>query len=99
MPHYDYHCSTCGHEAEVFQKISEDALRICPSCGKETFERLVSKSSFALRGSGWYADGYGAKPSSGADSAKAGAEPKAAEPKAAEPRAAEPKPKTAKSDD
>lgn len=67
MPNYDYHCSSCGHEAEVFQKISEDPLRVCPSCGKESFERLVSRSSFALRGSGWYADGYGGKPAAGGE--------------------------------
>lgn len=62
MPSYEYHCSNCGHDAEIFQKIAEAPLKSCPECGKDTFERLISQSSFALRGSGWYADGYGAKP-------------------------------------
>ena len=61
MPLYDYRCSSCEHEEEVSQKISDAPLTVCPSCGKGSFERLVSRSSFALRGSGWYADGYAAK--------------------------------------
>lgn len=96
MPNYDYHCSSCGHEAEVFQKISEAPLRVCPSCGKESFERLVSRSSFALRGSGWYADGYGAKPASGGDKGP-GAEKPAAE--GVTPKSETKKAETKKADD
>ena len=35
MPTYEYECKTCSHKFEVFQSISEDALKICPECGKE----------------------------------------------------------------
>lgn len=59
MPIYEYKCESCGKEQEISQKISDDALTTCPLCGKEALERLVSASSFALKGSGWYADGYG----------------------------------------
>lgn len=61
MPNYDYRCTACGAELELFQRISEAPLRTCPQCGKDGLERLISPSSFALKGSGWYADGYGAK--------------------------------------
>lgn len=60
MPNYDYVCHACGRETEIFQRISDPPLTSCPACGKDALERLVSRSSFALRGSGWYADGYGA---------------------------------------
>lgn len=59
MPIYEYKCSACEEEQEFNQKISDPALVTCPKCGKDALERLVSASSFALKGSGWYADGYG----------------------------------------
>lgn len=71
MPIYEYACKVCGHEMEARQKFSDAPLTECPSCGASALERLVSNSSFALKGSGWYADGYGGKKSDGksADSA------------------------------
>lgn len=66
MPLYEYACEKCGHQLEAQQKMSDDPLKTCPSCGADALQRLVSRSSFALKGSGWYADGYGAK--SGGDS-------------------------------
>ncbi len=59
MPIYEYACSSCGHEMEARQQFSDDPLTLCPECNKENLERMVSNSSFALKGSGWYADGYG----------------------------------------
>lgn len=75
MPIYEYACSNCGHELEVEQRIIEDALTDCPKCEASSLERLVSRTSFALKGSGWYADGYGGKgkaaPEAKAESASA----------------------------
>lgn len=59
MPIYEYVCNDCGHQLEARQKLSDAALTDCPSCRHASLERLVSASSFALKGSGWYADGYG----------------------------------------
>lgn len=59
MPIYEYACRACGHEMEIRQKFSDAPLTDCPACGTAALERLVSASSFALKGSGWYADGYG----------------------------------------
>ncbi len=59
MPMYEYRCGECGHQLEALQKFSDPHLVDCPSCGAPRLERLMSHSSFALRGGGWYADGYG----------------------------------------
>ncbi len=60
MPIYEYECTACQTEQEFNQKISDDPLVTCPKCGKDALQRIVSSSSFALKGGGWYADGYGA---------------------------------------
>jgi putative FmdB family regulatory protein len=57
MPTYEYECPTCG-TYDVEQRITENALTLCPTCKGPT-KRLISRSSFALKGSGWYSDGYG----------------------------------------
>jgi putative FmdB family regulatory protein len=65
MPIYEYRCSDCGFQNEYLQKVSEPRLTVCPSCGKETFNKLLSAAGFQLKGSGWYATdfkGNGAKP-------------------------------------
>lgn len=60
MPIYEYKCTNCGKELEVMQKISAPAPDDCPECHhKNTFERLVSRTSFQLKGGGWYSDLYG----------------------------------------
>lgn len=71
MPIYAYKCETCGHQADVLQKLSEPLLTRCPSCGAETFVKQLTAAGFQLKGSGWYVtdfrDGGGKKP----DTAKA----------------------------
>ncbi len=57
MPTYEYRCKKCKHEFERFQKITDEPVKKCPKC-KGDVERLVSGSSFLLKGSGWYKDGY-----------------------------------------
>ena len=67
MPIYEYRCSSCGHEKEVLQKLSDPPLTDCPACGKSTLTKLVSAAGFHLKGSGWYATdfkGAGNKPKS-----------------------------------
>lgn len=65
MPIYEYKCAECGFQEEFLQKHSDPQLTVCPSCGKETFKKLLSAAGFQLKGSGWYATdfkGAGAKP-------------------------------------
>ena len=56
MPTYKYKCKDeeCNHSIETTQKITEDPLVFCPHCGKETFRRVPTISSFILKGKGWY---------------------------------------------
>jgi len=67
MPVYEYACSKCGHEFEAEQRITESPLKTCPRCRARKLKRLISQTSFVLKGSGWYADLYSskAKPESG----------------------------------
>ena len=54
MPIYEYRCSSCGHELEKLQRISDAPLTDCPDCGKPELRRLISAAGFRLKGSGWY---------------------------------------------
>ena len=57
MPVYEYECKGCDKVFEVQQKISEEPLNTCPDC-QGPVRKLMSMTSFQLRGGGWYADGY-----------------------------------------
>jgi putative FmdB family regulatory protein len=62
---YDYICEACGHLWEAEQRISEDALKDCPACGKAAAKRQVTGGSgFILKGGGWYSDLYSSTKSS-----------------------------------
>lgn len=54
MPIYEYRCSSCGHELEKLQRMSDEPLRDCPDCGRPELRRLISAAGFRLKGSGWY---------------------------------------------
>ncbi len=58
MPIYEYECRACGDELEIIQKMSEGALRKCPSCGALKLHRKISRSAFHLKGDGWYVTDY-----------------------------------------
>ena len=65
MPIYEYRCSSCGHQKEFIQKISDPVLTTCPACGKETFAKMLTAAGFQLKGSGWYATDFKNKNSGG----------------------------------
>ena len=54
MPIYEYECQSCGHVLDALQKISDDPLTHCPSCGEAGLRKLLSAPRFRLKGSGWY---------------------------------------------
>jgi putative FmdB family regulatory protein len=70
MPIYEYRCQKCGFKFEIKQKVDQ----LPPNCDNTVIsgsvericggicEKLISKSSFSLKGGGWYKDGY-VKPS------------------------------------
>ncbi|RLA16571.1 MAG: zinc ribbon domain-containing protein [Gammaproteobacteria bacterium] len=57
MPIYEYECKFCEKVFEVQQRMADKPVDTCPDCG-EAVKKLISKSSFQLKGGGWYADGY-----------------------------------------
>src|SRR5687768_13822348 len=60
MPIYEYTCEKCGTRIDVLQKMDEPAPAKCSNCSAEgTMARQVSRTSFVLKGGGWYSDLYG----------------------------------------
>jgi len=70
MPVYEYQCKQCGKEFEYQQRMADPDKTVCESCGG-ALERLISRTAFQLKGSGWYKDLY--------SSAKPGGDAKPAE--------------------
>ncbi|MCS5635127.1 MAG: zinc ribbon domain-containing protein [Myxococcota bacterium] len=58
MPIYEYQCEKCGHEFEREQRMADSPVKTCPECKGRRVTKLISRSSFVLKGGGWYADGY-----------------------------------------
>ena len=93
MPIYEYACPDCGHRFERMQRMSDDPVKLCPECGQEQVKKLISMTSFVLKGEGWYKDHYGLK-QGGGDGATApkveGGKPDAAKPEGGKTEAAKP---------
>ncbi len=60
MPIYEYKCFLCGKVFEFLQSIKSAPVSKCIACGGQV-ERLVSRSSFQLKGGGWYVTDYTGK--------------------------------------
>jgi len=69
MPIYEYKCQKCGKEFEELQRITDPPLSSCPFCNGPV-TKLLSLSSFQLKGSGWYVTDYGNRKSEPAETAK-----------------------------
>lgn len=63
MPLREYDCPKCG-TFEVIQKMEAEPLETHEACGAPVARRM-SRSSFQLKGSGWYSDGYSSAGSAG----------------------------------
>jgi putative FmdB family regulatory protein len=70
MPLYEYDCDRCG-TFEVKQKMDDAPLTTHEACG-EKVTRRISRSSFVLKGGGWYSDGYGSSAGSSCTSGRCG---------------------------
>lgn len=57
MPVYEYGCMKCGKTHEIMQKFNDAPLAVCPDCGGEV-KKLISNTSFILKGTGWYVTDY-----------------------------------------
>jgi putative FmdB family regulatory protein len=60
MPIYEYECQQCSKITEAMQKFSDAPLTQCPKC-KGNLRKLISQSTFHLKGSGWYVTDYARK--------------------------------------
>ncbi|OQX61805.1 MAG: FmdB family transcriptional regulator [Desulfococcus sp. 4484_241] len=69
MPIYEYECLSCGKTYEVWQKITDKPLTKCEVCSGK-LRKLISHSSFHLKGSGWYVTDYRDSKRPGSSSAK-----------------------------
>ncbi|MDI7268689.1 MAG: zinc ribbon domain-containing protein [Myxococcota bacterium] len=61
MPIYEYACDRCGHRFEELQGINDQPVTTCPKCRKRSVQRLISRTSFVLKGTGWYVTDYARK--------------------------------------
>ena len=107
MPIYAFECTSCGHQFDKLQKLSDPDPQDCPSCAAATIKRQPTAPAFRLAGSGWYETDFkkdgdkkrnlvegGEGASSAAPKADAGAASPAAKSEPA-PAKAEPKPAAA----
>ncbi len=67
MPIYEYICRQCGAHTEAIQKVSDTPFTTCEACGGEVY-RPISRTSFQLKGGGWYKDGYASSGSASSQS-------------------------------
>ncbi len=59
MPIYEYECSYCSHKFQQLQRVGDKTPEVCPNCGKKGgVHKLISHTSFVLKGSGWYVTDY-----------------------------------------
>ena len=77
MTIYEYECAKCGHQTEVWQRITDQGVAKCERC-KGKMRKLISQSSFHLKGTGWYVTDYASKKGT------EGKKPKNTEPKVSE---------------
>lgn len=57
MPLYEYACKSCGKKIELMRSINDDSVVTCPDC-KADCQKLISATSFQLKGTGWYKTDY-----------------------------------------
>jgi putative FmdB family regulatory protein len=60
MPIYEYQCSRCKNIFELVRKMDEDREAVCPKCMAPA-RKMISATSFVLKGSGFYVNDYPSK--------------------------------------
>lgn len=86
MPIYEYRCAKCG-DFEEMQKMSDAPLQRCPKCRRKV-TKLISSTSFQLKGTGWYVTDYAKKGSDKGSDSK-GSDAKSSDAKGSDTKAAD----------
>lgn len=84
MPIYEYICEKCGSHLEVMQKVSDAPLKRCEKC-RGKLEKIFSRTSFQLKGGGWYMTDYSGKSSSNSDKSSGSDKPASGSDKSEKP--------------
>ena len=79
MPIYEYECTKCGHHTEALQKFSDPPLSECDACHSHKLKKLISQSTFHLKGTGWYVTDYASKSKPNSAAPKKTDKPKASD--------------------
>jgi putative FmdB family regulatory protein len=58
MPTYEYRCTQCGVEFELFQQMSDARIDECPECGGQVQRLISSGGALLFKGTGFYATDY-----------------------------------------
>ena len=58
MPIYEYKCNLCQQSFDLLQKVNDAPKVECPNCGKDGLKKIVSATTFHLKGTGWYATDF-----------------------------------------
>jgi putative FmdB family regulatory protein len=58
MPTYEYQCKSCDHRFEIWQKMADEPLTICPQCAG-TIRRVLFPAGIVFKGSGFYKTDHG----------------------------------------
>ncbi len=99
MPIYEYRCPDCGHEFEQLQRMSDDPIKDCPECSESGVKKLISRTSFVLKGGGWYKDHYGLKGSSSSSDSSSKGSTKSSSTKSTNTKSTPTKPSSSSSSD
>ena len=86
MPIYEYLCEKCGLEFEREQRISDETVKSCHDCRARQVKRLISQTSFLLKGRGWHSDLYSSAKQDTKQAASGEASPKSTEANSSEPK-------------
>jgi len=71
MPIYEYECQKCGYQTEIMQKFSDRPVAKCTEC-RGKMKKIISQSTFHLKGSGWYVTDYASKSTSSSTTSHSG---------------------------
>jgi len=55
MPIYIYRCENCGVQFERHQSFTDEPLKRCPECSKNSLRKVLTPAGIVFKGSGWYA--------------------------------------------